>query len=84
MEREESEVEECRHGDVTVRIARKEGSDGRTWPNYRVGRYYSKDRKEHFTVDLNVNDLPLAAVQLIVAYLKAKAIPQALRNGTDE
>ncbi len=86
MEKEESVVKEFRHeGDeVVVRVTRREAADGRTWPNYRVGRYYINGKQERFTVDLRANDIPMAVWNLVQAYLWAKSNPQAFKNEADE
>ena len=84
MEKDEPLIREIRHGDVTVRVFRKVGADGRMWPNYRSGRYYTKDKQERFTVDQGSNDLPIAVWQLFQAYLLGKANPQELKIGDEE
>ncbi len=84
MEKDESVVKEFRLGDVSVQLGRYEAADGRTWPTFRLGRYYVKDKQERFTAGLRVDDLPVAAEELVQAFLWAKANPQAVRNGAEE
>jgi hypothetical protein len=80
MERDEPLINEFREKEdpVTVRVTRRDAADGRSWLNFRVGRcYFTKDKKEGFTVDLGASDLPMAIWALLRAYLWVKSTPQA-------
>lgn len=69
---------------VVVLFGFDEKPDGRSWPTFRVGRFYLKNGKECFVPGLRVNDLAVVERLLDDAVRWVAANPQAVKNGSEE